>query len=376
MVSRASRGIVVTSLAVLIGLVGCGESTKPTCIDFLGTRVTSYLAVKESGEDWRLVDGEATVCVEREYVILFVCDVSGSTRNVVQLAGTPEDGEVVSLGFCYSDTPRTVSIEGTMVQPGQVLVGEGFASQFTPNWSFDVQVTQGVHDLIATELGSDQPRVAIRRGLTVDEDTVEPPIDLDVEGLPTEEVPITVEGLVTGESVSVSVVLETERQQSVVSDNSNLVANVIPPMSLSGSDRQYVDVFSSTESLSRSASIDANQIEPSTVIALPPALEDVGFEPTGAGIAASWSQLPAIDFERAILSSSGRSGDHVVFVVASSGYLMTTGADSLVLDPTAPSFDPQWVLPSSPGSEVFSALRFEGTLGNTSFITSKRHTGF
>ena len=359
---------IVRSIIVLTGLVGCGG--EPTCIE-VDVGPATYLAIKESGGDWRtvdLADGEASVCVDREYVMLLVCDVSmASNLSVVQFAGTP--GEQIDLGFCSSGAPRTLSVGGTMVQPGEILVGGAVDSSFAPNWSFDVRVRPGLHDLIATELlGTDQPLVAIRRNLMIDEDTIEPPIDLEMEGIPTVEVPVTVGGFIAGESIDVVVILETERSQSTISSNSNPIANVLPPSSLSESDHQYVNASSSTDSLSRTVIIDANLLEP---IELPPALDDVLFEQTSAGLAASWGQLPPIEFELAILASASRAADHQVFVIASKRWLEATGATSLVLDPTAPAFDPQWILP---GSDAFSDVRLEGSAGNASFVTSKRHS--
>ncbi len=339
----ASRSLMRRRLVIAV-LVATGCEDERSCV-VVEVPFASFAMYREADGPWQtlvLTDGTGEMCVEQEYVVTAVCDVPlASQLFVLQHRGTPEDDARVRLDPCFEKRSGEVTATGLMAQPGGITFGPSIDQSLTPSWSFDLHLKPGVYDLIATDLilgSGGGSRVAIRRGVGIDTDTTLSAIDLEAEGVQTVDVSMIVNGASSDETVSTGVFLETPSTSAIVSGQSGMMARVIPESALIETDAQYVSASARTDVTSRSVLVDVRQLE---ALDLPPRLDDIAFADSDAGLVASWNELPS-ELDRVALDSF--TLEHVVFLTATKRWIELTGATTLGLDPSAPGFDPGWIL--------------------------------
>lgn len=332
--------------------------------------LASFATYREADGPWQplvLTDGEAEMCVDREYVVTAVCDVPvAASLSVLQHRGTPDDATPIRLEPCFSKQLDQVTVTGMMAQPGSIALGSSVDTSSVANWLVDLRVKPGVYDLVATDfaVGTDGgARAAIRRGLDIGADTTFPTVDLDIDGIPTIDLPVTVGGVRADENLRTDVFLETATTSASISGRPGMTARIIPEVRLVATDKQFVSASASTSITSRSVGIDVRQA--GLMIELPPRLDDVVFVESELGVQVSWAELPTRfdEFEWVGLDSANL--EHLVFLTATSRWLEVTGANSLELDSSAPEFDPAWTLRAE--DAVSSGFRLAGRKAGSGF---------
>ncbi len=196
--------------------VGCGDDASPITPDAavdapvtptLITLRTSIqpllLTFHEVGHPWQQLPTQADASVEISvtgpYEVVVVCPRELNARiRASRHARVPADGAVLE-GLCPS-SPRLL-VQGILLQPGALSVGNTSSFSEFPNWDFSFAVKPGTYDLALGSRPADViDAIAFRRGLEVAGNLDLGSIDLTQEQLhPTVLVPFTATNLLPGE---------------------------------------------------------------------------------------------------------------------------------------------------------------------------------
>ena len=274
--------------------------------------------------------GNYTLTVTADYQVVIVChDSSGSYAE--QLDAMAADGG--QFIFCNGGTgatqPTTVAMTGHMVQAGSVWFGATDSSTTAP-WDFTLNVSPGMHDLVATRAAHG---MVLRRNQNVTTAGAIPSIDVASEGTAMTPVTMTVSGLGSDTLMTGLELLTSNEFASWLGSTATIYT---PPASLlTSSDSQFVFVEAYNQTSARYADTPFTGSE--TTFALPAVLTGIVFGPYKA----SFGTLPTYDQVSLDMQQNGASLVEQS-VVATKGWIDAMHATTLAFDATPPGFDPSW----------------------------------
>ena len=276
--------------------------------------------------------GEFDLQVTNDYQVVVACNTPQGS-DVTLFDRTFADGTIL-FAFCDAASlsqPTTTAITGTMAQPGQVFMGDS-ANSTTAPWSFTLNETLAMHDLIA--IGTNN-RMLIRRGIAVVGPTSVANIDVVADGTTMTAVPLTINGMQSGETLSTDFDLLLTNDFAFLTGSSTTVQT--PPASLlQTNDFELLDLVLTTSTTSRSANTVFGGTE--SVFTLMPILTGVSFAMSGGVLAASYGTLPTHDGLRLDLFDGGGKVEQAVD--ATQTWLDATGSTKLAFDAIPPALDP------------------------------------
>jgi len=322
-------------------------------VELFGSSPT-FVRFRTDGGEWQepidTGDGyELTVGDDYELVAACASEVGS---DVGFIASTYAEGSSTYIP-CYAPSTGSapVQVTGTMTTPGSVFINGGDTGD-TPNWSFQLDVAIGTHDLIAL----DADRAIVQRDLEVLGDTKLPAIDT-ADGAALVERAFTTDAL-ADEEVTTSLLWFTTNSVAYLPLGATTVK--APPTSLVGQfDTRYFSIDAASSTGYRSVYLtDAAADAPVTDVEFLPRLDGVTFNADGV----TWSgTLPGEDADLYIYE-----GINSISVNASAGWL--AGRNKLAIDTDIPGFDPAWRL-ANPDYRGFSV----GDGGQQQFRSSAIH---
>jgi hypothetical protein len=339
--------------AALVLLVGCGGSllTEPDAappadappfvpgpnlvrLDTFGP--PDYIRYRDGRGSWtepeRDADGRYELHVTHDYEIVTACGESFFGFEAYLDRFTVDDGPHQIVWGCFwtafQPAPTQVSIRGTMLQRGSVSFDDVAHSETAP-WTFQLEVTPGIHDLIAFS----STRIALRRGQEVTGSGSIATIDLAAEGTALEIHRFTV-ATVPNEIVRSELWLETAHGRAAIPGG---IADVLsPPASLrEPGDRLELSIRAQTARTRRA--LHGPFVPPLGTIDLLPPL-DVSFSFPNLTLWASWTELPR--HLQAGLVVFAFNGSQEVWATRS--WLEARGAAHLAFEGLPEDYDPAW----------------------------------
>lgn len=317
--------------------------------------------------------GTYPIHVTDAYTVLAVCVDPTYGPDVESISQTfSGEGPSASMGCGFGPPPPlpppTEAVMGQMLEAGQIVLGDS-ASSTTAPWTYDLQVPMGNHDLIA--IGTDN-KIELMHGLAVNA-----PMTLNVDlanGAALIPVDETVNGTLPAELVATHTLLVTENEFIDFDQADGTNGFVIPTALLAPSDEQRFRVSATTATTDRWVSITPPG--PATVTLLPP-LTGVTFGAAGGDLEVTFGALPEIDAVNAyVYSTTSNLGENLT---VSASFLAKTGTQHLVIDTSAPGFQPSWRVDLTQGpSSGFSAyltdapVFLETDVNSASTLTSRR----
>ncbi|MGE0549845.1 MAG: hypothetical protein AB7O24_17020 [Kofleriaceae bacterium] len=284
----------------------------------IGDETPLLVAYRNGDGPWQTLDQSQPLDlrVHNAYQVLAVCgNAAVGYETAIYGAMFEADGATVALP-CHTPPaiPTTATITGTMVQPGTIWIS-GDTQGLSSNWSFELDVPQGEHELVAVA-GN---KILIRNDVMVSIPATVGTIDVD-DGDELEPVPLTVTGKHPSETLSIATVLLTEHDQVMVQGEGN-VAKVAPPSQLTSNDHQMLVAVIDSFPAFRYVLTDYHGTDPGS-LALPEPLTGVARDPGGV----TWSApLPMGTPELFAVT-----GANVVRAMASAAYLAARSSLSLV----------------------------------------------
>lgn len=279
--------------------------------------------------------------VRGAFTVLAVCPDLEFPRTQL-ISRVPADG-VVEVFCTFPDAGPEHQVVGSMVEPGSVSFASSRRTSAAPNWRFQVPVSAGTYDLVA----SNADRVAVRRNIAVNGDITLPAVDLAQEGTALLANPITLTNPVPGEQSEAVVFLMTPGTDPQAQISRGLPANakIAPDSVLAAGEDQEVSVRSTFNdgitSILRSArrSIRSGG---NSVFTLRPLLAGLAYTINNRGeLVVSWSSGERVDF--LTFSASDAAGRSISLDVTA-GYLAATGQTRLTLTTNVPGYQPEWKL--------------------------------
>lgn len=292
--------------------------------------------------------------------------------------GSPDDCSPPDTPFNIDDN---VIATGSMVQPGQISIGDSCTSSTKPTWSYQLSVAPGIHDVIATDpMGTTSPRIAIKRAVSIDSGTTVPAIDLAGDGQPLDTTNITVVNTNTypddAGAISSTLVLHTANTSAQISSMTDQVVSrshavpVVPSSLLDTADSQVLTVSVTDNSNARHV---ASTRHPTETWVLELLSAPTTSYTTDAGIeTATWNQplesrVEAVDLE--IDQVSLTSGATSQAITATTRWLDAHHAMSLAFASDVPGYDPSWMVDLT---QMHTAqLKVRGVEGHVSYATTQ-----
>ncbi len=339
-------------------LVACGHSSSPELVDAtpdsppdspvqnvvfveLYGETPVFVRYRTGGGEWQepVDTGDGyEITVGADYELVAAC-TSETSSNVGFIAGTVDEGRSTYIPCYgpYDNTSSPTQVTGTMKQPGRVFMSASASSE-TPNWSFELDVSIGMQDLIAL----DETRVAVRRDVEVLGPTALPDVDLAAEGVALVDATFTLDTVAADETLAASLLWFTTNSGAFIPLGSTTAVK-LPPSSVAGQfDTQYVQFDAYADSHYRSAYITPDPAAPTTIELLPK-LEGIEFNTDGL----TWpGTLPGTNADLYVYA-----GLHQISFTASAGWL--AGRHKIAIDTDIPGFDPTWKI-SQPDYRVFT----------------------
>jgi len=290
------------------------------------------------------------------YQVVVACSAGEQDPNVsiVLYGRTPDDDPTIE-SLCTTAIP--FDVQGTMLQAGEVALGNASAGASFANWSFDLPARPGIFDLVLlSRTSAGVPSgIAFRRNMAIVNDKDLGAIDLTAEASqPLVPVSFTIANLQAGETASATAFLLAGNTRVLVNSLGGpppgLTAQLAPDTALHPTDSQHVTLSASiadaAASLTRSRALGRDvRLGDPTSWTLPDPIGPVRFEPTADRLTATWSTLPDHD-EIELLRESLRFEPTEIRVhemLLSRSFLEATGATSATLDFHAiPGFKSQW----------------------------------
>lgn len=286
----------MTRHLVLVLVVGCAVDTDPPPEDLSPKLVMVeldddsgppiFMRYRNGSGAWQepeVMGSRWMLRVHDRFELITVCGYD--PRYITNLEATTfgESGDSVRI-FCGRETELapTVTVSGTMVQPGHVRIDSESREGLTPDWQFELYVESARHDLIA--VGGD--RMMIRRNLEITMDTTVPTVDVVIEGAVMPTVPLSITGIASGEVTTTSLWMVTSNGSMMLHEKGT-TAHVMPPELKTATDHQEILFVVDGPTSTRGAKIDYDA-GGTTAFTLLPRLEGVRFE----AMRATWSTLP------------------------------------------------------------------------------------
>lgn len=345
-----SSSLPLRALFLPLSLAACGDPA-PTAITVETDEPPALVAFREDGSTaWRTapVDAKHTFSFEATgpYHVVVACENREGLVHVAQYARTLDDAAALSHSCDSADDPFMV--RGTVVQSGEVGLGNSSMAGEGPDWPFELPAGAGAVELVMRS----SHEIAIRRDLQVAADMQLGSIDLAQVGLAA-LVPTTFTAANAGaaEIRSSLVLLDTGATVTFLSLGAGWSRDLAPESVLRPGDEQLV-LLSASEPPSaatpqrRSRSTTrALRVGGPTEIALPAPLSGVQLESTAEKLSATWGELPthdAVVISRNAYAAAGpESWAHELSL--SRSFLEATGASSATLDFSGvPGFKAAW----------------------------------
>ncbi len=297
--------------------------------------------------------------IDDRYELVAVCGDATVGYDVGFEAATYEEFGGETFLPCFgTGTPTTTTthaVTGTMVQAGKVMVGNANDDSTTPNWSFALDVEDGVQDVLAIGSG----RMRLQRAVLIDKPTALPAIDVVQSGVALDTRTLTINNMATGDTARTRTYFLTQRAFFVIEDAAGQTARVAPAAQVIANDVQFVEFSASNGTYRRTALKRHTAAAPVSTFTLLPRLENTQL----ANGTATWTSIP--DGGRELLIYSGETAIHRF---ASPGFLGT--ATSLAIDTEIPGFMPEWKV----GSVDYASFEVNTSAGGVSLRSSIEQT--
>ncbi len=311
----------------------------PTSVQLTVFGTPALVAYRDGAGAWKTptadAQGNYALTVSVDYQVVVAC--TGSTGTYAELFEAVATDGPKQYVFCNAGAggmaPTTVAMTGHMVQAGDVWFGDTKSSTTAP-WDFTLNVTPGMHDLIAA---STAHAMVIRRNQTVSTAGAIPSIDVATEGTAMTPVNLTINGMASGTQLMTG--LDLFLQHDSASWNWSTASIYAPPSALlTSSDFQllFVDAYSQTTAQFADVTFTGTE----TTFDLPAVLTGVVFGPAKA----SFGTLPTYDEVTLDLQQSRTSTLVEQSVRATKGWIEATHATSLAFGAMPPGFDATWAI--------------------------------
>ncbi|HEY1557810.1 MAG TPA: hypothetical protein VGF94_23420 [Kofleriaceae bacterium] len=340
-----------TWLVVVAALEACGNSTNPsnkimlvpdapvdsappTEVMLFAPETPQFIAYRDGQGAWQTPpsdgQGNYTLEVTNDYQWMIVCAADGSFDAILDGA-TVADG--TQFAFCFAGgggSGATVTVEGSMVQPGTLDVGGATASGTTGDWNYDVQIPPGTHDVV----WFDADKMLVDRSEVLTSDVVYGPVDFSTEGTAMTPVTLTV-GNLGSDTLGIELDWFLTNDVALFFGSSTMLET--PPSSLLVlQDFEFLDVTASSPTTFRDASTEFHGVETSFTLLDP--LTGITFAASNGVASATWGTLPSYD--ALTLFVDGPTGTQEVS--ASQSWIAATGATQLAFEQMPPGYDSAW----------------------------------
>jgi hypothetical protein len=312
------------------------------------------LSFRPEGDGWRTLspggNGIATVEVDRPFSVASVCQATDYvTYHVVHAA--PEDGDRFEIE-CEAPAPSVATVLIDAAQVGTIYVG---ATGYEAGAS--TELAAGTYDVVAIDDSVTPPRVVIRRGVELVEETT---LLIDVsEGTPMTPATVTIAGAEPGAVIGgmrFNTANGTWARRTTTAGQTYL----IPAELIIAGDRQFVSMYEIDGNVDRSSNVMVGGDETAVTVELPAGItaasRTLGEEPS-----VTWTTTEAYEDRFVLLASD----DYTVRWDATmhAGYAEAMGtADSITIpDPTVlQGWDPAWALGDGDGDWWVSLSTTDG----------------
>jgi hypothetical protein len=367
----------LAALLMFASVCGCGgghsaKSDAPVHADASPDATLHAVLVTNSGQTptlyeyrdgsgaWQLIptpdaQGQSTIEVANDFVLLDVCAGSGSDFVAVSVAATVDDGDQYIQ--CYlGSSPGAMplfAVTGTMNQPGTLTLSgpqEGSGSGTASPWSFSFNLPAGTYDAAAVDPTNTQ--LLLRRGVAVAASAsgtaITPAFDLTTEGSAFGVPTFTITGAAASAGLYSDTQLTTPNGFFDLGAGSGSATIVVPTSLLQGSDQEFVEIAETTSTTGQYANLNGygsgtESVTVPATIDMMPVLSGVTFPSAPGSIAAEWTTLP--QGQEVQLNLSTQTGEQIA--VASPAWLALHGSTKLAFDTTAANYQSQWDLSTS-----------------------------
>jgi hypothetical protein len=285
--------------------------------------------------------------VHGPYIASSTCDDRRDNITTFQIARTPDDDRTLSIQCGLAIGPL-VHVTGQMVQPGEVTVGHTASSSSTPNWSFDIPVEPGTHDVFAMTAD----RVEIRRDVAIAGSiALTPAFDVDAAGADRVATAFSISGAAPGELTTVLPAVQTAHGFALLDvplTGDPAKQKLVPPSLLRPSEFHKLSIAAGVLAPSGPPSATRRVLRrwsdgQSTSFALPPTLGAIAYEAANGTLVASWSAAPEFYLVQGVARSLLSSGRRLRSIaVDASKQFIEASQPSLPFDVDIPGFKSDW----------------------------------
>jgi hypothetical protein len=284
--------------------------------------------------------------VHGPYVLSSTC-AGGNSISTSQVARTPDDARAIFVG-CGLTTGPTVRVTGQMVQPGSVTIGGARQSSATPNWSFDLLVAPGTHEVI----GLTADGIELRRDVAIAEATaLTPAIDVAARGVALVDAPFAVSGALPDEELRQSNALQTTHAFALLEDPSfgELDKQKAVPTSLLRENEFHKLLISAFAFAPQGGAGTTRRVRrrwnpgQASSFALPDLLGPIAYAVTSGTLVATWSTVPEFfEIEGSVLAHTADFGVFWSINMTASKRFIDASSASITFDVAIPGYKPEW----------------------------------
>jgi hypothetical protein len=320
--------------------------------------VPLLLAVKDYASDtWTSITPTAanmyTAMVTKRHEIAMVCGAPGSYQNFIEARLNTDAAPFL---FCFNDpvaTSTTYHATGSMLQEGQVSLRYSTQKGTTSPWSFDLEVSEGTHDLIAITDGN----IYVRKNIAVDGPTTIADVDV-TQGMNLSTHLVQVANRNADETVYTELDVGTGNASSTYIREGMTVREAPDAVIGNGYQVQYVGSTTSTTDRRLLLTGETNAV-------LMDRLEGVTF----SGFGASWPSLPPSTAE---VSVGTFTPDNSMIFSATGGYIAGAKTMTASVD-TLPGYDAAWTVSNGP-TVLHRMTASDDELGSSQFYSLPQTT--
>lgn len=311
--------------------------------------------------------GESTIEVADDFVVLDVCAGSGGEFVAVSVAATVADGDQYIQCFLGSSpvAMSSYAVTGMMNQPGSLFLsgsGAGSSAGTTSPWTFSLQLPAGTYDALAYD--SAKTEMLLRRGLAVTTSglAVTPAFDLTSEGSAFGTPAYTITGAAASAAMTSDTTLITPTGYFDLGAGSGSSTIVVPTSLLQGSDVESLEISEVSSSTAQYAQMygfgsGSERLSVPATFAMLAVPSGVTFTPVAGSISAQWTTLPSTtEVELTLFTSTQEQ-----IAIASPAWLALNGTTKLAFDTTAANYEQGWDISTS--GDYYAELTVSGNTG-------------
>jgi len=299
-----------------------------------------FMAYRDEGGEWldptEVSTGNFEIRVNGPYEVVTVCGAADRPRTSLRRFVLEDGAEQKVSCINYGPEPTMTKVSGQMVQPGSVFM-YNLASSTAANWSFNLDVATGAHELIAYDSGN----IVIERDLDIQANTTVNTVDL-ASGAALLPKTFTFTGTRGDDTVSTETDLITPNELVYLAGSDSTV-KVVPDDALGADDLQVVMASASNGTARRTIELTPGDSAPRELNFMP-RLSGVRLEPEQA----VWASIPqgATGISQ-YTPGDAPGGERRLSLVVSKGW-MASHADQLVatgelkIDLAIPNYDDAW----------------------------------